>query len=449
MNYRRLFELTPAASYLLASDGKIIACNPAFLRLFGFKNVKEAQTYGMASLYADKRRLPDDLTRLTTDPVYTEQELKRVDGVSIYVVATAVGIFNRNHQLVEVAGFFLEESAILASTQGLDESRRLEMIAGFAGHVAMNLDDWLWIAGDRLPASEATRLLVHTRERIGPASKFRRQLLALSRMQTLRPAPISLNTLLWRLNAMFARTLRPNIELTLELADDLGARLVDHAPLGHGSLGPVINARDAIPTSGRVVLKTENVTVVAGSASGNTLGAQLPPRDYTVLSVSDDGIGMDEAAIERAFYPSYSTKWIANGLGLPAVCGIVKQSRGFIRIQSVPDKGTTILVFLPRTEQEIPILDTVLVVEPDEFRRKAITDALKRCGYQLLIATNGLDACRVAASDDQKIDVLLTEFAMQDMGGTDLAERLLMIPPALQLAFLAPPLCLETSKTAH
>jgi len=107
----------------------------------------------------------------------------------------------------------------------------------------------LWIAGDRLPTSEATRLLVHTREMIGPTSNFRRQLLALSRMQTLRPAPISLNTLLWRLNAMFSRTLRPDIQLELELADDLGVTLVDQTQFEQVILELVNNARDAITTS--------------------------------------------------------------------------------------------------------------------------------------------------------------------------------------------------------
>jgi len=131
------------------------------------------------------------------------------------------------------------------------------------------------------------------------------------------------------------------------------------------------------------------------------------------------------------------------------VYGIVKQSKGYIRIQSAPDQGTTVLIFLPRTDAEIATRDTVLIVEPDEFRRTSLGDSLKRCGYEVLIARNGLEACSLAASHEQKIDVLLTEFVMQDMGGAELAERLLMIRPGLQIVFLASALELETTRAVE
>lgn len=390
--------------------------------------------YEMGSLYADRQSLTNYVKRLSTTPLYAGQELKRVDGRHIYAVAAATGVFDQHQQLVQVAGFFLEESAIRASSQGLDDSRRMETLTRLAGHIAVNLNELLWIAGDRLPAPEAEHLLAQTQETIGTTSHFLRQLLAFGRLQKLRPVTINLNSLLSRLKPMLTRILPPSIEAELELAEDLGTTTMDETQLEHLILELVTNARGATPGLGRVVLKTENMTI---DSSNEGLDGGVPPGSYIVLGVSDNGIGMDVVDLERAFDPSFSTLWSANGLGLSAVYGIVKQSNGFVRIVSTPGQGTTVLVFLPRTLQEIPAQHTVLIVEPDESRRNHMAGYLKDCGYLVLAAASGLGACKVAVSHEGKIDVLVTEFVMKDMSGPELAERLLMTRPGLLVVFVA------------
>ena len=436
MNYQAFFELSPNASYIATPDGVIVACNPAFLRLFGFRSVEEAQANGMASLYPDKQTLADFVKRLSIAPVYYEdQELQRVDGTPVYALAGAAGDFDQQ-QLVQIGGSFVEESQLWASRQGLYEMRRTEALVRFAGNIASNFDDLVWIAGDRLPAADNGRLLASTRETIRATAHLRRQLLAFSRMQTLQPAPLDLNALLRRFGAMIARTLHTGTEVVFDLAPDLGAAMVDQAQLEQVVLDLLTNAGDAMPSSGRMVFKTENVSVT--TAFQFAIGNSVPLGDYILLSVSDNGIGMDEPSRKRAFDPFFSTKGFGRGLGLSAVHGIVKQSRGFIHIESTPDHGTTFLIFLPRTDQEVLCHQTLLIVENDEFLRRQMQEHFKRCGYTVLVAESGLDACKVAAHHEGPIDALVAEFVMPHMSGPDLAERLLLIRPSLQIVFLSP-----------
>jgi two-component system cell cycle sensor histidine kinase/response regulator CckA len=438
MDYQRFFEFTPAASYIATPDGVIVGCNPAFLRLFGFRSVEEAQAHGMASLYLDQQTLADFVKRLGVPPVYADQELRRVDGSHLHALAGAVGIFDQQQQLVQITGFFLEESQLRASRQGLYEALRIEALERLAGNIAVNFDDLLWIAGDRLPASDSGLLLARMRETVRSASLLRQRLLAFSRMQMLQPAPLHLNTLLTRLGAMISRTLSTEIEIVFDLARDLGATMVDQVQLEQIILELVENARDAMPLSGRMVFKTENVTITRNSACQSAHDDLVPPGDYTLLSVGDNGIGMDDPTRERAFEPFFGTKWLGRGLGLSAVHGIVKQSRGFIHIESAPDEGTTFLIYLPRTEQEVSCRVTLLIVEGDEFLRRQMREHFKRCGYAVLVASNGLEACKVAAGHEGQIDVLVTELVMQHMIGPELAQRLLMVRPSLQIVFLSP-----------
>jgi two-component system cell cycle sensor histidine kinase/response regulator CckA len=434
MDYRQFFNSIPAAGYMATPAGKIEACNRAFLRLFGFASFEEAQTNGMTSLYPDKHTFADFLKELGKAPVYADHQLRRVDGTPIYALAGAAGIFEQR-ELVRIAGIFLEDSRLLAAKRGLYEARRTESLVRFAGSIAPEFDNLLWIAGDRLPVSDSELPLARMREAFRVSSHVRRQLLAFSRIHTLRPVPLNLNVLLTRLGAMIARNLRAETKIIYDLAPSLGAAMVDQSQLEHVILDLVTNANDAMPTSGRIVFQTQNVTV-AGDTVSSAFSDAVPPGDYILLSVSDNGIGMDEPVRERAFDPFFTTKWAGRGLGLSAVHGIVKQSRGFISMDSSPDRGTKFSIFLPRTDQEACWRDTVLIVEDDEFLRLQMRDYFEGCGYTTLAVSDELEACKVASRHEGRIDVLVAELMMREMSGLELAERLLMIRPSLQIVLL-------------
>lgn len=451
MDYQRFFESSPNASYSASPDGTIVACNRAFLTLFGFKSVEEAQANGMASLYPKRYVLADFVKRLATSKrrccshVYEDQQLRGVDGTPIYALAGAAGHFERE-QLVQIDGFFVEESQLWASRQGLYEARRTEALARFTANIAANFDNLVWIAGDRLAASENRSLLASAHGTIRSASHLRGQLLAFSRMQALQPAAVNLNTLLRRLAAMFARTLRDDTKLVFDLAPGLGAARVDHVQFERVMLELVANAGDAIPTGGQVLFKTENVKVSRGRNPVSAFGDAVAPGKYALLSVTDNGIGMDKTVCDRVFEPFFSTKGQGRGLGLSVVHGIIKQSRGFVCIKSAPDEGTKFSIFLPRTDEEVSYHDTLLVVEGDEFLRRQMREQFKRFGYEVLEAADGFEACKVAANHEGRIDVLVAEIEIPRMSGPELAERLLMIRPSLQIVFLASDVELDVLK---
>ena len=442
LNFRSFFESFPAASYIADSHGTLLACNLAFAKFFGFQSRDEACSHGLASLYPDQH-LPEFLSQLHDLPLYAEQKLRRVDGTPIYALAAARGVFNRHGHLRRVMGFYLDKSQVQVSERNLSEMRMLEALARFSGHIVTFLDDLLWIAGDQLSMSEDVSTLEDVSSRFGRVSQIRLQLKAFSQLQTSEPAPLNLNALLVRLSAMIARNLPDETKLEFKLSPDLDATMADQDHLEQVILELVTNARDAMPTPGRVVFKTENVTATGDLNSPGP----IRPGNYTLLRVSDNGIGMEVSTRERAFDPFFTGRFGRAGLGLPAVHGLVRQCGGDIHIDSAPDQGTAISIFLPRTNGQPSYHDTVLIVEDDASIREQLVSRFKDAGFTTLVAENGLEACRVASRHSARIDVLITECAMPKMSGPDLAERILLVRPGIQIVFLTPALDIDLNET--
>ncbi len=280
------------------------------------------------------------------------------------------------------------------------------------------------------------------------AASLTRQLLAFSRKQVLQPSVISLNDVLNGVEKMLRRLLAETIELQTVKSARLWSVKVDRTQVEQVIVNLVVNARDAMPEGGRIVLETANVEIGAQTLSRRT--TDVPGGSYVCLSVTDNGVGMDEATRAHIFEPFFTTKGgeKGTGLGLATVYGIVRQSCGHLTVESEPGKGARFSVYLPRIEQPAqpaappsgpssPLTgaETILLVEDEDAVRTLAKQVLTRYGYTVLAAESGEMACRIAA--ERHIDVLVTDVVMPGMNGHELATTLRARIDQLKVVFMS------------
>lgn len=280
------------------------------------------------------------------------------------------------------------------------------------------------------------------------AAGLTHRLLAFSRRQSLDPKAVQMNTLVLSMGELLQRSLNESIRLNMQLDDQLWIAEADPNQLESALLNLVLNARDAMPDGGRLVVQTFNQYLDTGFTDAYT---NLEPGDYVVLSVQDTGCGMPEAVVSRAFDPFFTTKPIGQGtgLGLSMIYGFSKQSHGHVTIDSVVGQGTTVNLYLPRfhgEEVHEPPVDnrhtphaqdgeTVLIVEDDPAVRVLVSAVLSELGYAFLEAADANGAIPILQSD-QRIDLLISDVGLPGMNGRQLAEIGRQLRPDLRVLFI-------------
>jgi CheY-like chemotaxis protein len=287
------------------------------------------------------------------------------------------------------------------------------------------------------------------RETANHAAALTRQLLAFSRKQAIVPRVLDLNTALDHMKKMLRRLIGEDVELLIVPGAALGRIKADPGQIEQVVLNLVVNGRDAMPEGGRITVSTANVSLAADFAR---VRVDLPPGDYVMLSVSDTGCGMDAETQAHVFEPFFTTKAVdkGTGLGLSTVYGIVKQSEGDIVIDSVPGAGATFKILLPRVdgaaaEEDTPGVrvnlprgsETVLVAEDEDAVRGVARELLSICGYTVLEARNGREGLALAREHPGPIHLLLTDVVMPLMSGTELAQQLAAVRPAMKVLFMS------------
>jgi CheY-like chemotaxis protein len=278
------------------------------------------------------------------------------------------------------------------------------------------------------------------------ASNLTSQLLAFSRRQVIAPKVINLNDLILDLDRLLRRLIGEDIELVTLPSPEVGPIKVDPSQMEQVLVNLVVNARDAMPSGGKLVIETATVNLGAQFAQ-QYLGAE--PGRYVMLSVSDNGVGMSEVVKAHLFEPFFTTKEVGKGtgLGLATCYGIIKQSGGYIEAVSEPGKGTRIKVYLPCSEEastSYPCFEqtapsaggteTVLLVEDDPLVRSMVASVLLDQGYTVLQASNGDEALRLSQEQGRRrIDLLLSDIVMPQMGGVELANRISQLRPQTKI----------------
>ncbi len=338
----------------------------------------------------------------------------------------------------------------------LRQAQKMEALGRMAGGVAHDFNNLLTVIRghsdlllDRLqPGDPLYRSSQQIRKTSDRAASLTRQMLAFSRMQVLQPKVFDVNELIADMGKLLRRLVREDIEFSLRLGDSLGRIKADPNQLEQVLLNLTVNASDAMPLGGRLTIDTQNIIVDYDNAAFHS---SVERGDYVMITVSDSGHGMDAATKARIFEPFFTTKepGKGTGLGLATVYGIVKQSGGFISVDSTPGNGARFTVYLPQTFEQLdeaprlaampePILGrkTVLVVEDEREVRELACEFLKSAGYSVLTAEDGLEALEIVQRLGRSISVVLTDIVMPKMRGPALARRLKSLLPHVKIVYM-------------
>ncbi len=361
---------------------------------------------------------------------------------------------------VEARGDELEEQ--------LRYSQKLEAVGRLAGGVAHDFNNLLTVIQGNvylnLSDPDLPDVLREDLKGIEAASRraatLTRQLLAFGRKQVLQPQEIEVNIIVRELEKMLRRVIGEDIDLRTNLADGLWSTQVDPGQLEQVILNLVVNARDAMPRGGQLLLETANVTL---SPEDTTRQAGVLPGPYIRLTISDTGIGMDSDMMKHLFEPFFTTKEVSevsSGLGLATSYGIVRQSGGYIEVESEPGQGTRFLIHLPRLEPQsegdgdrdgdgeaqsraeesleaASQVHTILLVEDEDDVRQLVIRVLGRAGYRVLEAPSGGHALQMCAAYAGDIHMVLTDVVMPGLSGCEVVEQLTLHRPDLEVLFMS------------
>jgi PAS domain S-box-containing protein len=445
---------------LINAKGLVLMFNPACERLFG---------------YIAEEVIGENVKMLMPEPFHNEHDRylanyvgtgeakiigigrevvgRRKDG-STFPMDLSVGEAKQEGESIFV-GIVHDLTERTRIHQQLAQAQKMEAVGQLSGGIAHDFNNLLTViignaetlTGKLEPRPDMKRLaeaIIGAGER---GAELTQRLLAFSRRQMLQPIEIDCNRMVEGMREILRRTLSEDIEIRVTLENELWSAFADPAQLENAILNLALNARDAMPEGGCLTLSTANVPLEEGYQEFHP---EVPPGNYVMVAVSDDGTGMPAEVKERAFEPFYTTKEIGkgSGLGLSMVYGFAKQSNGHLTIYSEPGLGTTVRIYLPAgsttlvrapqaqpTEQEVALhsRETVLVVEDDPFVRNFAVSTLEGLGYHVLSAVDAQGALS-RINQGERIDILFTDVVMPgNVNGLQLAEQAKQIVPNLKV----------------
>ena len=340
----------------------------------------------------------------------------------------------------------------------LRQSQKMEAVGRLAGGIAHDFNNLLTaimgyseLLDAKIPSTDvASGYVQQVKKSAKRAASLTYQLLAFSRKQVMQVQSLVLGDVINDLVPMLRRLIGEHIALKTDFAPDTWQVLADASQWEQVVMNLVVNARDAMPKGGSLIISTRNRKMDASMVRAY---AEVPPGDYVMMIVSDTGEGMEEDVRKRIFEPFFTTKseGKGTGLGLAVVFGVVKQSGGFIFVDSVRGKGARFDVLLPRAARaaepfrqrdstaQIPIRgsETILLVEDDDGVRGLVKDTLEASGYTVLVVSNGKDALELSAQFADAIDLLLTDVVMPGLGGREVADRVKQQRPLIKVLFMS------------
>ncbi|HLB90754.1 MAG TPA: ATP-binding protein [Terriglobales bacterium] len=458
-NFRSLVMNAPYGICRCNALGILQDANPAMVAMFGYGVAEELKGRHLGSLYADAQQwfqtadyfhARKEFNDLTTDCVRKDGEI---------IVARISGRSIPNGPEGNSFEIFMED---VTETRMLElqlrQAQKMEAIGRLAGGIAHDFNNLLMVI------SGYSEFLL---ERLGPDPRLRapaqeisnatqratsltRQLLAFSRKQMLAPKVLDLNEMVAENLKMLTRMIGEDIDLVMVPGPGLGAVRADPGQIDQVIMNLAVNARDAMPQGGKLTIETANVALDESFARTH---APVTPGEYVMLAISDTGVGMDSETQSRIFEPFFTTKGAkGTGLGLSTVYGIVKQSGGFIFVDSQPQRGTAFRAYFPRVDgrDEVAVVqestglpradrgqETILLVEDETNLRRLARQYLETQGYKILEAEDGGAALQIVDGYASGIDLLLTDIIMPGMNGRELAEQVTQLLPNVRVLYMS------------
>jgi PAS domain S-box-containing protein len=460
MNFRSLVTNAPYGICRCDSGGQLLDANPALLAMLGYSSVKELIGQHLGGLYADSQHWFELADYLGAAAPFNGLivEWKRKDGTATVVRVSGRTVSNGDKE--RTFELFAEDvTERRALEQQLRQSQKMEAIGRLAGGIAHDFNNLLMVISgysefllDRLGPEPALRgPAQEIASAAGRASSLTRQLLAFSRKQMLAPKILDLNGVVTENLKMLTRVIGEDIDLVMVPAAGLGTVRADAGQIEQVIMNLAVNARDAMPSGGKLTIETSNVSL---DEEYSRFHAPLRPGNYVMLAISDTGAGMDSETQSHIFEPFFTTKGTkGTGLGLSTVYGIVKQSGGYIWVYSEPGKGTTFKIYLPRVAEVIesvaqvpvhtepvnaePGTETILLVEDEANLRYLARQFLEKQGYRVIEAADGAVAMQIAVAHEAVIHLLLTDVIMPGMNGRELAQRISEIRPNVKILYMS------------
>jgi two-component system, cell cycle sensor histidine kinase and response regulator CckA len=451
------FEHTPLAVVEWDVEFRVVAWNSSAERIFGYSRQEAVGRHGSFIFPPLSRQHMDQIWYLLMHQqggnASTIENLTK-DGRSISCEWYNTPLVDSSGRVLGAASLVQDVTERVALDQKLRQSQKMEAIGRLAGGVAHDFNNLLTVingyskmALGHLRSSDPLREhLAEINKAGGRAAELTRQLLAFSRKQILQVRALDLNRIVEDMESMLGRLVGEDVELRLTLSVENPLVQADPHQLEQVLMNLTVNARDAMPEGGLLVIETN---VVEMDGSGRQAPVEAPAGRYAVLRVSDTGAGMDEATRQQIFEPFFTTKGQGTGLGLSTVQGIVAQSAGYIQVESEPGRGTTFQIFLPAQAESrveggkpaaVPALrgrETVLVVEDQENVRDYTLAALQEYGYRAIAAANAGEALAICGREGSPIDLVLTDVVMPHMSGWELVERLSKIRPEMKALYMS------------
>jgi two-component system cell cycle sensor histidine kinase/response regulator CckA len=458
--FRQLAENIGDVFWLSSAEkDRIYYVSPAYETVFerSCASLRAAPTSWLEAVHPeDRERIERSLVRQGKGHYDEVYRIVRSDRSIRWIRVRAYAVPDASGRTYRIAGVSRDITEQRLLEERFRQALKMEAVGRFAGGIAHDFNNVLsviltytTILLDELPEGPFWNDVQEVSRAGARATELTQQLLAFSRQQVLTPRVVNLGDVVAKIEKMLQRLLGEDIALSLDLASGAGEVYADPSQLEQVIMNLAVNARDAMPRGGRLSIATANAELDAAAVAGYL---EAEPGAYVVLVVTDTGVGMDAATRERIFEPFFTTKekGKGTGFGLATVFGIVQQSKGLVSVVSEPGQGAIFKVYLPRVRRveeaaeesppSVPLpegSETILVVEDDEQLRSATRRILRRYGYNVLEAQDGGEACAVAETYGEKIDLLLTDVVMPHMSGRQLAERLAPKRPDMRVLYVS------------
>jgi PAS domain S-box-containing protein len=459
--FRLISENAADMIALVDGSGRRLYNSPSYERILGYTAEELQSTSAFEQIHPDDRQLVQEAAKEAQrggEPRSIVYRMRRKDGTWRVFESTANTIRNSEGKVEKL----VIVNRDITDRQHLEEqfrqAQKMEAVGRLSGGIAHDFNNLLSViigysesVQEQLPEASSLHRSVGEILKAGErAASLTRQLLAFSRQQVLSPKVLDLNAIVTDMEKMLRRVIGEDIELSTKLDPALGRLKADQSQIEQIVMNLAVNARDAMPHGGKLFVQSENIVMDEDFVRRYSYPVQTGA--YVCLTVADTGVGMDALTKARVFEPFFTTKekGKGTGLGLSTVYGVVKQTGGYIDIESSLGEGTSFKIYLPRVDAAVTIEkprvespaslkgnETILLVEDEASLRTLTRTSLEACGYTILEASDGADALEVSRQHPKPIDLVLTDIVMPGMGGNALGQQLSQERPGIQIVYMS------------
>ncbi len=460
IRYRSLVQTAVYGIYRSSFDGHFLDVNPALIGMLGYNSASEVLALDpQKDLFVEPReyaRLVDEFRRTgCMDGFEARWRRKDASSITVRISGRAVSSGDEPSDVLEAIAEDITARRVLEDQ--FRQAQKMEAVGRLAGGIAHDFNNLLMVISgytevllDQLIPSHPLHSKAEAiRQASDRASALTRQLLAFSRKQHLELKVIDVNAIVTNMERLLRPLIGEDVELTTSLEPAVGCTRADAGQLEQVIMNLVVNAKDAMPNGGKLCIRTSSITLDDALSSENTF---IKPGSYVMISIADSGEGMDRDTQARIFEPFFTTKekGKGTGLGLSTVYGIIKQSGGYVFVQSELERGTIFTIYFPRVDEPCDSLsaapvtlaaaggsETILLVEDEESVRQLVRETLAARGYRVLEADNGAAALALAAARSDTIHLVITDIVMPGLSGHELVEQLLPARPGMKVLYFS------------